>query len=103
MFKLITLLTKKQAMGDDEFAKYLLEVHAGLAKKMPGLRRYVLNIVQRPPNREPEYHGVAELWFDDRESMKRAFSSPEGKLTERDTGEFASSTTSLFIEEHEIA
>jgi uncharacterized protein (TIGR02118 family) len=102
MFKLITLLTKKQAMSDDEFAKYLLEVHADFAKKMPGLRRYVLNIVQRPPNREPEYHAVAELWFDDRESMKRAFSSPEGELTEKDTMEFASKTTTLFIEEHEI-
>lgn len=102
MFKLITLLTKKQAMSDEEFAKYLLEVHAALAKKMPGLRRYVLNIVQRPPNREPEYHAVAELWFDDRENMKRAFSSPEGELTQKDTGEFASRTTTLFIEEHEI-
>jgi uncharacterized protein (TIGR02118 family) len=102
MFKLITLLTKKQAMSDEEFAKYLLEVHAALAKKMPGLRRYVLNIVQRPPNREPEYHAVAELWFDDRGSMKIAFSSPEGELTEKDTGEFASRTASLFIEEHEI-
>jgi uncharacterized protein (TIGR02118 family) len=102
MFKLITLLTKKQAMSDDEFAKYLLEVHAAFAKKMPGLRRYVLNIVQRPPNREPEYHAVAELWFDDRESMKRAFSSPEGELTEKDTEDFTSRTTTLFIEEHEI-
>jgi uncharacterized protein (TIGR02118 family) len=102
MFKLITLLTKKQAMSDDEFARYLLEVHAALAKKMPGLKRYVLNMVQRAPNREPEYHAVAELWFDDRESMKKAFSSPEGQLTQKDTGEFASGTATLFIEEHEI-
>jgi uncharacterized protein (TIGR02118 family) len=102
MFKLITLLTKKQAMSDEEFARYLLEAHAALAKKMPGLRRYVLNIVQRPPNREPEYHGVAELWFDDRGSMKKAFSSPEGELTEKDAMKFASRTTTLFIEEHEI-
>jgi uncharacterized protein (TIGR02118 family) len=102
MFKLITLLTKKQAMSDDEFAEYLLEVHAALAKKMPGVRRYILNIVQRPPNKEPEYHAVAELWFDDRESMKKAFASPDGELTEKDTKEFASKTTTLFIEEHEI-
>lgn len=102
MFKLITLLTKKQGMSDEEFARYLLEVHAGLAKKMLGLRRYVLNIVQRPPNREPEYHAVAELWFDDRGSMKKAFASPEGELTQKDTVEFASGATTLFIEEHEI-
>jgi uncharacterized protein (TIGR02118 family) len=77
MFKLMTLVVKK-GMSDDAFAKYMLEVHAALAKRMPGLRRYVLNIVQRPPNRIPKYHSVAELWFDDRESMKKAFASPEG-------------------------
>lgn len=103
MFKLIILLTKKQGMGDDEFAGYFLNVHAPLAWKMLGLRRYVVNIVQRPPNREPEFHGVAELWFDDRESMKRAFSSAEGEVTQRDTEKFASKTVSLFIEEHEMS
>jgi uncharacterized protein (TIGR02118 family) len=103
MFKLIILLTKKQAMGDDEFAGYLLDVHAPLANKMPGLRKYVLNIVQKPPNKEPEYHGVAELWFDDRESMKKAFSSREGEITQKDTENFTSKTTTLFIDEHEIS
>jgi uncharacterized protein (TIGR02118 family) len=102
MFKLITLVVKEQGMSDDEFAKYMLEAHAPLAKKMPGLRRYVLNIVQRPPNREPEYHSVAELWFDDRESMKKAFASPEGQLTQKDIEEFAGNTATLFIEEHQI-
>lgn len=103
MFKLIILLAKKQGMGDDEFAGYFLNVHAPLARKMLGLRKYVVNIVQKPPNREPEFHGVAELWFDDRESMKRAFSSAEGDVTQKDTEKFASKTVSLFIEEHEMS
>ncbi len=103
MFKLIILLAKKQGMGDEEFAGYFLSVHAPLARKMLGLRRYVVNIVQKPPNREPEFHGVAELWFDDRESMKRAFSSAEGEVTQKDTEKFASRTVSLFIEEHEMS
>jgi len=102
MFKLIILLTKKQAMGDDELRRYLLNVHAPLAKKMPGVRRYVTNIVQRPPNREPDYHAVAELWFDDHESMKKAFSSPEGEITQKDTEAFTAKMITLFIDEHEI-
>jgi uncharacterized protein (TIGR02118 family) len=102
MFKLITLLAKKNAMTDSEFASYLLDVHAPLAKKMPGLRKYVVNIVQRPPKNEPEYHGVAELWFDDRNSMKSAFSSPEGQITQKDTENFAIRTVTLFIDEHQI-
>jgi uncharacterized protein (TIGR02118 family) len=102
MFKLIILLTKKQAMEDDAFTRYLLQVHAPLAKKMPGLRKYVVNIVQKPPSKEPDYHGVVELWFDDRGSMKKAFSSPEGEDTQKDTEEFTSRTITLFIDEHEI-
>ena len=103
MFKLIILLAKKQGMADEEFAGYFLNVHAPLARKMLGLRKYVANIVQKLTNREPEFHGVAELWFDDRESMKRAFSSAEGEVTQKDTEKFASKTVSLFIEEHEMS
>ena len=102
MFKLMILLTKRQTMSDDDFTRYLLDEHAFLAKKMPGLRKYVVNIVQRPPNKEPDYHGVSELWFDDRESMKKAFSSPQGGLAQRDTDNFASKAMTLFIDEHEI-
>jgi uncharacterized protein (TIGR02118 family) len=103
MFKLIILLTKKQAMSDDEFARYLLEVHAPLAKNMPGIIKYVVNIVQRPPNREPDYHAAAELWFDGREAMRKAFSSPQGEVTQKDTERFTSKILTLFVNEHEIS
>ena len=102
MFKMIILLTKKQTMSHDEFARYLLEVHAPLAKNMLGLIKYVVNIVQTPPNREPEYHAAAELWFDDRGGMRNAFSSPQGEVTQKDTEKFASRTLTLFVDEHEI-
>jgi uncharacterized protein (TIGR02118 family) len=89
-------------MTDERFAKYWLEVHAPLAKMMPGLRRYVANLVQRPPNREPEYSGVVELWFKDKDAMKKAFASPEGKKTQEDSETFTKSLTTLFINEHPI-
>ena len=102
LFKLIILLTKKPTMTDQDFAHYMLEMHAPIAKKMPGLRKYVVSIVQRPPNKEPEYHGVAELYFDDRNGMKDAFSSPQGQITQKDTENFTSRTMTLFADEHEI-
>ena len=102
MFKMIILLVKKAGMDDQEFATYFMGVHAILAKKMPGLRKYVVNIVQRPPSREPDFHGVAELWFEDREGMKSAFASPEGETTQRDTKEFTSKVLTLFADEHAI-
>lgn len=43
---MMILLKKKDTMNDQEFAKYWLEKHAPLAKKMPGLRKYVVNVVR---------------------------------------------------------
>jgi len=102
MFKLIILLRKKDILTDQEFVKYWLETHAPLAKTMPGLRKYVVNVVKRPPNRDPDYHGVVELWFDDADGMKRAFASPEGLVTQKDTEKFASKLTTLYIDEHTV-
>ena len=89
-------------MSDRDFAKYWLETHAPLARRMQGVRRYVVNIVRRPPNREPDYNGVAELWFDDVAAMKKAFASPEGQATSKDTEVFAESVTTLYIDEYPI-
>lgn len=100
---MIILLKKRDKLSDEEFAKYWLETHAPLARKMPGLKKYVVNVVRRPPNREPDYHGVVELWFDDVKSMKQAFASPEGLATQKDTDTFASKLTTLYIDEHSIS
>ena len=100
---MIILLNKKNGLTDEEFTKYLLETHAPLAKKMPGLRKYVVNLVKRPPKREAEYDGVVELWFDNTDSMKSAFASPEGVATQKDTEHFTRKLTTLYIDEHVIA
>ena len=55
-----------------------MEVHAPLALKVPGLRRYeqshILEERARPdiPSSDVEIDGVAELWYDDREAMLKA-------------------------------
>jgi uncharacterized protein (TIGR02118 family) len=102
VFKMMILLKKKSGFSDEEFSRYWLETHAPLAKRMPGLRRYVVNIVKRPPGREPDYHGVVELWFDDKASMKEAFASPEGAATQKDTEAFTSGLMTMYIDEHQI-
>lgn len=102
VFKMMILLKKNPAFTNEEFVRYWLETHAPLAKKMPGLRRYVVNVVRRPPGREPDYHGVVELWFDDHDSMKKAFNSPEGAATQKDTEAFTSGLTTMYIDEQTI-
>jgi len=102
LFKLMVLLKKKPGLTEEEFARYWLETHAPLAKKLPALRRYVVNVVRPRPGREPDYHGVVELWFDDVASMKSAFKSPEGVATQRDTEAFATVAATMYINEHPI-
>ncbi len=102
MFKLIVLLKKNNSLNSEQFASYWLRTHAPIAKAMPGLRKYVVNVVKPPPNRDPEYDGVVELWFDDVDSMKKAFSSAEGHATQKDTENFAQKLTTLFIDEYPI-
>jgi uncharacterized protein (TIGR02118 family) len=89
-------------MTDEEFARYWLHTHAPLAKKMPGVRKYVVNIVKKTPERESQYQGVVELWFDNTECMKMAFASTEGRITQEDTHKFANNMMVLYIDEHEI-
>lgn len=101
-FKLVVLLRKKDEMTNEDFAKYWLETHAPLARQMPGLRKYVVNVVRRPPNRDPDYHGLVEMWYDDVNGMKEAFASPQGQATQKDTEKFASKLTTLYVDEHLI-
>jgi len=90
-------------MTDEEFAHYWLHTHAPLAKRLPGVRKYVVNLVKKPPKRESHYQGVVELWFENTENMKTAFASTEGLVTREDTHNFVSDMTILYIDEHEIA
>src|ERR1700684_4366187 len=85
MIKSIGLLTRKPEITHEQFMKHWVEVHAPLAHAVPGVRRYVQNHIleerRRPdiPATEVEVDGIAELWFDDRQSMALANGSPEAK------------------------
>jgi len=52
----MVLLIKNDNLTDEEFTRYWLHIHAPLVKKMPGVRKYVVNVVKKPLNREPDYH-----------------------------------------------
>ena len=68
MIKSLSLLTRKPGMTHEQFVKHWLEVHGPLARKVPGLRRYVQSHIleerTRPdiPSTDVEIDGVAELW-----------------------------------------
>jgi len=94
MVKLVAVIRKREETMPDEFLRYWREVHAPIVARLPGLRRYVISpAIGRGAG--PEYDGIAELWFDDRESLERALASPEWQAVVADTP--------LFVDAESIA
>jgi uncharacterized protein (TIGR02118 family) len=71
VIKSLTLLTRKSDLTHEQFMRHWVDVHAPLAKSVPGIRRYVQTHIleerKRPdiPSSDAEIDGIAELWYDD--------------------------------------
>jgi uncharacterized protein (TIGR02118 family) len=68
----------------EAFEKHYFEIHVPLAKQFPGLRRYTVSRNASPVRGSDPYHLVAELDWDDMDSLRRYFRSPLGQETARD-------------------
>ena len=108
MIKRVSLLTRKDGMTREQFTRHWLEIHAPLARPVPGLTRYVQShIVEertRPdiPTTDVEIDGIAELWYDDREMMARAHASPQAKALFDDGALFIGRIKTFTVEERQI-
>jgi uncharacterized protein (TIGR02118 family) len=108
MIKSISLLTRKPKLTHTQFLKHWVEIHAPLAHAVPGLRRYVQSHIveerRRPdvPPLDVECDGIAELWYDDRESMAAALATPAAKALYADGALFIGRIKTYTVEEHQI-
>jgi uncharacterized protein (TIGR02118 family) len=84
------VVTYKTPKDTAAFDKYYAETHIGLARKMPGLRKY--QISQGPvatPAGPSGAHLIAVLTFDNMAAVQAAFASPEGQAAAGDVAKFA--------------
>jgi uncharacterized protein (TIGR02118 family) len=73
------------------FDKHYREVHAVLASKLPGLRKFTVSWpAPGPDGAKPSYHFVATLYWDSAEECQAALSGPEGEAALADFPNFAS-------------
>lgn len=94
---------RKAGMSVAEYRRYWAEVHAPMALKLPGLRRYERSetLDELYQYAEPRWDGVAQLWFDDVAAAQRFLQSDEFlKGTWADGENFVSSVTTLWAQEH---
>lgn len=87
MVKLVALYKKPADV--DAFETHYREIHAPLARKMPGLRKLEVSHMTGSPGGEPKFHMMAELYFDDKAAMMTALGSDEGKAAAKDVMGFA--------------
>ena len=110
MYAIIGILKRPPDWSREKFRDWWLNEHAGIAKKLPGLRRYTVhpptedfNAVTGKLDDEPSQDGLAFLWFDDKAAAEAAFASPEG---EHDRVSFGKTGVSVIVfgssETHEL-
>jgi len=80
------------------FDRYYIETHVPIAKKVPGLRSYVVN--HGPVNAiagNPAPYLIAELSFDTMSDLQSALSSAEGQAAAADLSNFAQAGVTLLV------
>lgn len=89
--KRLGFVRKRDDMTHQQFTAHWLGVHAVLCSKLPGLRRYSVNLVDKSRFPKFGYDGFSELWFDSEQALVAAFESPEGRTLLADLPNFAGS------------
>jgi uncharacterized protein (TIGR02118 family) len=89
--KMFSLLTRKPGTDVAAFQTYWRTIHGPLAAKIPHARRYVQCHV-RPSSYDdgqtPRYDGVAELWFDNFDTVRDSGNTEEYRAVKIDEPKF---------------
>jgi uncharacterized protein (TIGR02118 family) len=108
MIKVLGLLTRKEGISHEAFVRHWFDIHGPLAHAVPGIRRYVQSHIVDTRTRAdiPEtgiaIDGIAELWYDDLQSLERAAATPEMKALTDDGALFIGQIKTYVIEERQI-
>ncbi len=76
MLKQLSIFRKRQDLSQDAFRDYWRHRHPDVVTRLPGIRRYVQNHVVQTLRGEPAWDGIAEVWFNDIESMRANAGNP---------------------------
>jgi uncharacterized protein (TIGR02118 family) len=105
--KAIELFTRNPETAIEAFQLHWRDVHAALAARVPGVRRYVASATRATAyaaGRTPSYDGAALMWFDSKEALAAAAGSPEYGALVADRTRFLAPGPPAFIltREHRI-
>lgn len=93
MLKFMVVLYRRSDLTVVQFRQHLEQIHAPLARSLPGLKGYRQNHVLSDSKRpHPGWDAIIELYFDNWDSMEAAWSSPQGAASDADLPLFADLT-----------
>ncbi len=120
MIKFVMCITRHTDMTREDFKDYWMNKHGPFfmnnAEAM-GAKKYVQSHTLNSPlndnlrnsrGMQPEYDGVAEVWFESEEALIEGMSSPEGQklgaALHEDEGNFIdhSKSSAFIVEEYEF-
>jgi uncharacterized protein (TIGR02118 family) len=100
-FKLVAALKRRADLDRAAFKTWWLEKHAPLVVAFPELARYQVNLV--PAGEEEGFaDGVAEVCFNDLETLLRITSSQQVKTVQQDSVVHSAAINRLLVQEHPI-
>lgn len=103
MLKFVVVLYRRPDLTPAQFRKHIEEIHAPLARNLPGLKGYKQNHVSPDPKRpHPGWDAIIELYFANRESTEAAWASPQGAASDADLPLFADLTRTTWSVVEEI-
>ncbi|MDQ0338970.1 uncharacterized protein (TIGR02118 family) [Caldalkalibacillus uzonensis] len=97
MVKLIALYKKPE--NPQAFDEHYGNVHAPLARKMPGLKKLEVTKIYGAPMGESPYYLLAEMYFESKEALNAAMASAEGKAAAKDLMGFAGNLVTMMLGE----
>lgn len=101
MVKVVFLVKRGEDMDSQTYRDYILNKHAPLFKKVPGVKKYIQHFVtQDVLGDTADFDGIVEVWFDSVEVMQSALQSPEAEASQPDNPDF--NVIGLVTEEVEI-
>ncbi len=104
MIKFVGVVWRKPGLSREDFLHHWQTNHAEVVKQLPGLRKYVQGPAVTRAGREPVIDGIAELWFDDVEALRKAWRSPAGQAVREDERRFIDLERSyaFWAEDHHV-
>lgn len=105
MIKFVVLAKGPKEWTKEQFIEWWRGPHAESAKKLPGLMAYNHGVVLQDfdqPNGEPQWDGIAQLYFENEEALQKMLKSEEWKKATQETANMGGRRIALITDEVDL-